>query len=82
MLIAAWIACTTALMSGAVYFQCCCAQIECELTGEPVITAFMGTTWWRGTTPESRQFRRLLVVCMVTGLLALVHAFMLARQLP
>ena len=75
-----WLACALVLLGGSLYFQKRCAEIEGELAGEDTLWAFLGTTWLRGSTAESRELRRLLCLMMATGLLAIVHLFRLAAS--
>jgi hypothetical protein len=67
------------LLGAAAYFQKRCADIEAPLAGEAPLWAFISTTWSRGSTPESRHYRRLLVLYKLTGILAVVQVFRLLR---
>jgi hypothetical protein len=67
------------LLGAAAYFQKRCAEIEGPLAGEAPLWAFISTTWFRGSTPESRHYRRLLVLYKLTGILAVVQVFRLLR---
>jgi hypothetical protein len=75
MLATVWSCSAAVLFAGAAYFQKCCADIEAAISGESPLWAFVGTSCWRGSTPESRQYRRLLLAWKGTGLLAMVQMF-------
>jgi hypothetical protein len=79
MQIAVWSFGIFILLGAAAYFQKRCADIEAPLAGEAPLWAFVGTTWFRGSTQESRRYRRLLVLYKLTGILAVVQVFRLLR---
>jgi hypothetical protein len=70
-----WSIVAAVLFAGAVYFQKRAADIEADVAGMEPMMAFIGTAFWRGSTPESRQYRNLLLATKATGILAMVQMF-------
>lgn len=75
-MIVLWIIVTVLMFSSSIYCQVRCARIESEAhDDEDLLSALLGNGWCRGSTHESRDYRLLAILTIVTGLLAVVEVF-------